>query len=275
MLYATAFYTNYGTIRDSYPQGSKEQKQFIQDINTILDHLLATTSGVASADLAMKLLGIVIEIAKSVRNPQEGPANEQRALIRSLAEAIENGWQLKDIRKPISIGGRTYILDLVLYNGNYRLEESGETVRALCVINFYDIERTPVSSIMDEIIAIMQNIDKLLQEYGANFSIIGAVLVGEVSADWFAAYLDWLLTNLRGLYGESNAAIFVIWFDTYGRLWFVCIGRGCNDMSSSQRQREACIQAGQDPNCGARERERMSNTDIVEPPSGGTVSYSP
>ncbi len=180
------------------------------------------------------------------------------------------GWFLKGIRKKV--GGKS--IDLVLYQPAYRLLGSLELVRALSLINFYECggncERIK-DRIMEELAAIMENLERLLRGYEADFAIVGLVIVDP------SVGLESIIEAIYDAYGNTEAAIFVVWTDPSGQGWFVCIGSGCGKMSPQQRKEEACRQAGLGPNCNFREWIYQKPSTVEPPPSdnGGPVEWTP
>lgn len=92
-------------------------------------------------------------------------------------------------------------------------------------------------------------IRRLAEFFGVrfNFGLIGAVLVGATSVGQISGMLD----ALRNAYRNWDGAIFIVWVDSAGRVWFVCIGQGCGLLTSSQQQEVACMLAGRSTDCGA------------------------
>lgn len=76
------------------------------------------------------------------------------------------------------------------------------------------------------------------------------LMVGATSISQIAG----MIQTLRDRWGYWAGVIFVVWVDASGKVWFACISQGCNLLSPFQQQQEACMLAGQGPNCGAQRR---------------------
>lgn len=188
----------------------------------------------------------------------------------------EYGWDLMDIKMTIRYGGKEYHIDLVLLKRGYWLgpDQGGRYVNALSLINFYacggQCDRIQ-DRIMGELHAIMNNLESLLRFYNADFGIVGLVIVDPTTGTGDG--------GLQGIFNQielaliangnpENAAVFMVWTDSSGQLWFACFGQGCNQMTDSQRRREACRMAGKKAGCGAREWVR-NNEGVPPPPKEG------
>lgn len=115
---------------------------------------------------------------------------------------------------------------------------------------------------MGELAAIMDNLERLLRGYEANFAIIGLVIVDP------SVGLESIISAIYNAHGNTEAAIFVVWTDPLGQGWFVCIGQGCGKMSSQQRRDEACRHAGLPPGCSFREwiYQKPDSGELPPPP---------
>lgn len=124
---------------------------------------------------------------------------------------------------------------------------------------------------MGELAAIMDNLGQLLKEYGANFAIIGLVIVDP------SVGLEAIIKAIYDQYNSTEAAIFVIWTDPSGQGWFVCIGGECGKMSPNQRRDEACRQSGQAPGCNMKEwvYKKPDSSDPPPEDDGGPVEWNP
>lgn len=189
--------------------------------------------------------------------------DQYKALIRVLAQAVGTyGWDLEGIRKILTVRDpqtgqeKQVLVDLILRDKHYWLEGTQSYVDALFLIEFYNCfgscDVTAQKFILEWTSLIMNNLDQILKSYGAEFGIVGVVIVDKTEGSGDDG-MEELLRALQNAYGYSDGAIFVVWTDSSGQIWFACIGKGCSRMSSSQRKREACMLAGRMPLCGAKE----------------------
>jgi len=249
------FVRAYELARLSYV-GPGELAQYDLDIFKILDFLANNPNrpGPETAFFAwMGLLNILEGLAgraEPFRDPAAPRTTEERkALIRVAAQAIENGWLLMGIQYTYQpyIGGPVYFFPLVVRDPNFRLGD-GRRVRAIFGIGFFQVgPGFDPNRVLAWVAQAIQGFDSGLALRGVYFRMIGAVMVGQASIGQIGGMID----ALRNAYGNRDGAIFVVWVDANGRVWFVCIGQGCNLLSPTQQQREACMLAGQGPDCGA------------------------
>jgi hypothetical protein len=268
-VWAYEFWLQFQLALKEYPP--EEREQYRKDVEDLLQHLIDTVVDPQErANLAEGLKAVISEIAK------RDNVKENKALLHVAAVSVRGagdggyGWFLKGVRKKV--GGKS--IDLVLYKPGYYLEGSGTLVDALSLINFYECRgncEQIKDRIMGELAAIMNNLNRLLKEYGANFAIIGLVIVDP------SVGLGSIIQEIYNTYGNTDAAIFVIWTDPSGQAWFVCIGNGCGKMSSRQRRDEACRQAGQAPGCNIKEwvYTVYNPSDPPPPEDSGPISLTP
>ncbi len=274
LFFAQIFASEYELTWKSLPHS--ERPGFEEDIKTILGHLKGIADKRKAGELLKKLQTVINQVRNSVLKDQ------YKALIRTAAQAIANGWDLEDIeriltvRDPLSGKQKQVLVDLVLRDKHYWLEQSREYVDALFLIRFYNCfgscDVTAQAFIRNWVGTIVNTLDQILSEYGANFGIVGVVIVDR--SEGSGAYgMEETLRALKNAYGESNVAIFVVWTDLNGQIWFSCIGKGCSRMTSSQRQREACMLAGRPPLCNAQ--EWIIKLGSPAPPDPGVVKVTP
>jgi hypothetical protein len=259
-----------------------ERLDFEQDIKTILRYL----KGMADKQKAGELLIALREVLEKVRNSVI--KDQYKALIKVLARAVGTyGWDLEDIEKILTVRDprsgkeKKILVQLVLRQRHYWLEQSQMYVDALFLIEFYNClgacDVTARDFILGWVGDIVNNLDQILRSYGAEFGIVGVVIVDRTEGS--GAYgMEKLLNTLQNAYGESNVAIFVVWTDSSGQIWFSCIGKGCSQMTSSQRKREACMLAGRWPGSGCGAREWIIKKGELPPPPDddkGPVKLTP
>jgi hypothetical protein len=249
------FVRAYELARLSYV-GPGEQAQYDLDIFKILDFLANNPNrpGPETAFFAwMGLLNILEGLAgraEPYRFPSAPRTTEERkALIRVAAQSIDNGWRLMGIQyiyQPY-IGAPVYFFPLVVWDPNFRLRD-GRVVRAIFGIGFFQVgPGFDPNRVLEWVAQAIQGFDSGLARSGVYFRMIGAVMVGQASIGQIGGMID----ALRNAYNNWDGAIFVVWVDANGRVWFVCIGRGCDLLSPTQQQQNACMLAGQSPDCGA------------------------
>jgi hypothetical protein len=249
------FVRAYELARLSYV-GPGEQAQYDLDIFKILDFLANNPNrpGPETAFFAwMGLLNILEGLAgraEPYRFPSAPRTTEERkALIRVVAQSIDNGWRLMGIQyiyQPY-IGAPVYFFPLVVWDPNFRLRD-GRVVRAIFGIGFFQVgPGFDPNRVLEWVAQAIQGFDSGLARSGVYFRMIGAVMVGQASIGQIGGMID----ALRNAYNNWDGAIFVVWVDANGRVWFVCIGRGCDLLSPTQQQQNACMLAGQSPDCGA------------------------
>jgi hypothetical protein len=259
-VWAFDFWTQFELALKEYPP--EERPQYRRDVADILQHLIDTvTDPQQRANLADGIKSVISDIAKG------NAVKENKALLHVAAVSVRGtedggyGWFLKGVRKRV--GGKS--IDLVLFKPGYYLAGSETWVDALSLVNFYECggncERIK-DRILGELAAIMDNLGQLLKEYGANFAIIGLVIVDP------SVGLASIIQAIYDQYNGTEAAIFVIWTDPGGQSWFVCIGQGCGKMSSQQRRDEACRHAGLPAGCSFREwvYQKPSEGELPPPP---------
>jgi hypothetical protein len=250
------FVRAYELARLSYV-GPGEQAQYDLDIFKILDFLANNPNrpGPETAFFAwMGLLNILEGLAgraEPYRFPSAPRTTEERkALIRVVAQSIDNGWRLMGIQyiyQPY-IGAPVYFFPLVVWDPNFRLRD-GRVVRAIFGIGFFQVgPGFDPNRVLEWVAQAIQGFDSGLARSGVYFRMIGAVMVGQASIGQIGGMID----ALRNAYNNWDGAIFVVWVDANGRVWFVCIGRGCDLLSPTQQQQNACMLAGQSPDCGAK-----------------------
>nr|BAL52658.1 hypothetical protein HGMM_F02E06C22 [uncultured Acetothermia bacterium] len=227
--------------------------QFERDVNTVLDYLLGLLGNPSKAgQLLNQLLSVLQEISK------EQALIQNKALIRTLAQGIIEGWGVENIRQSILVKDKNtgiekrVVVDIILRDQDYWLEGAQRMVDALFLVNFFTCTGSCDQyggHIFEWFIAVAAGIDSLLQQYGANFGIIAGLIVDPVNYD----QIDEFIFNLALELHNSSAAVFVVWTSPDGQVHFVCIGGGCQQMSAAQRRRHACLIAGKPRNCGAQE----------------------
>jgi hypothetical protein len=270
------FVRAYELARLSYV-GPGEQAQYDLDIFKILDFLANNPNrpGPETAFFAwMGLLNILEGLAgraEPYRFPSAPRTTEERkALIRVAAQAIENGWRLLGIQyiyQPY-IGGPLYFFPLVVWDPNFRLRD-GRVVRAIFGIGFFQVgPGFDPNRVLEWVAQAIQGFDSGLARSGVYFRMIGAVMVGQASIGQIGGMID----ALRNAYNNWDGAIFVVWVDANGRVWFVCIGRGCDLLSPTQQQQNACMLAGRSPDCGA---ERWTGGSTSGSSSSPVVQITP
>jgi hypothetical protein len=265
-----------------------EQTEFMENIHAIVKYIDERVADDKHAyDLLMKLEDMVKRI-------KDFGLSEDKTLISALGISLRiYGWDLIDIKLKVRYRGQEYHIDLVLLKRGYWLgpDENGRYVNVLSLINFYgcggQCNQIRLEAIRlfigGELNAIMYNLDSLLRYYEADFGIVGLVITDQT------AYTG--ANGLQGIFNEinlaliangnpENVAIFLVWTDSTGQLWFTCFGKGCDQMTPSQRKREACRMAGKGPGCGAKEWMwiRKEAQELPPPPDddeGRPVQWTP
>jgi hypothetical protein len=255
------FVKAYELARLSYI-GPAEQGQYDLDIFKILDFLANHPNrpgNVGSFNAWLGLLNILEGLA-GYGQPFQLPdgtilpgtprtTEERKALIRVAAQAIENGWLLMGIQYVFSLDvryGPHYFFPLFLKNPTYQLRD-GRMVSAVFGIGFFQVgPGFDPNRVLEWVAQAIQGFNIMAPDH-LYFRMIGAVMVGQASIGQIGGMID----ALRNAYNNWDGAIFVVWVDANGRVWFVCIGRGCDLLSPTQQQQNACMLAGQSPDCGA------------------------
>jgi hypothetical protein len=277
----------YRLIIDAAAQrySGNEQTEFMENIHAIVQYIdERVTDDKHAYDLLMKLEDVVKRI-------KDFGLSEDKTLISALGISLRiYGWDLIDIKLKVQYRGQEYHIDLVLLKRGYWLgpDENGRYVNVLSLINFYgcggQCNQIRLEAIRlfigGELNAIMYNLDSLLRYYEADFGIVGLVITDQT------AYTG--ANGLQGIFNEidlaliangnpENVAIFLVWTDSTGQLWFTCFGKGCDQMTPSQRKREACRMAGKGPGCGAKEWIRKEAQELPPPPDDdeGPVQWTP
>jgi hypothetical protein len=277
----------YSLIIDAAAQrySGNERTEFMENIHAIVQYIDERVADDKHAyDLLMKLEDVVKRI-------KDFGSSEDKTLISALGISLRiYGWDLIDIKLKVRYRGQEYHIDLVLLKRGYWLgpDENGRYVNVLSLINFYgcggQCDQIRLEAIRlfigGELNAIMYNLDSLLRYYEADFGIVGLVITDQT------AYTG--ANGLQGIFNEialaliangnpENVAIFLVWTDSTGQLWFTCFGKGCDQMTPSQRKREACRMAGKGPGCGAKEWIRKEAQELPPPPDDdkGPVQWTP
>jgi hypothetical protein len=278
-LLASIFYDRMMTAAASI-NDPVDRDQFIENIKIIVRHL-ASRVGEDPGQMALLLGELWLLVEQDLLTPQTTEVRrEALALISVAATSIKTyGWDLVNIRRKITgRDGRQYTIDLMLYKVGLEIGEGA--VNTLSMINFYgcpggrcspELLRTIENRIAGELDAIMSNFTSLLQEYNADFGIVGLVIIDpttSVGEDGLQSIFNQIELALIANGNPENAAIFMVWTDSTGQLWFACFGQGCNRMTSGQKRREACRLAGKASPCRAREWV-VNNEGIPPPPKEG------
>lgn len=262
-----------GARNVAYPT-AVEKLQFDLDIFKILDFLANNSMMNQFPRTALAAMMGLFNILQGLAGygqpfPFDGAprtTEERKALIRVAAQAIDNGWVLWGIQF-IPPGAPHNYFPLLLRQPAYQLQ-NGRIVNAVFGIGFFQtgpgFDPNRVLQWVDQAI---QGFNRIFPAH-LNFRMIGAVMVGATSI----SQISGMIGTLRDAYWFWDGAIFVVWVDASGKVWFVCIGQGCNLLSPSQQQREACMLAGRSPDCGA---QHWYGGGTQDPPSSPAVQITP
>jgi hypothetical protein len=242
------FVRAYELARLSYI-GPAEQGQYDLDIFKILDFLANNPNRPGNQGAFTVWLGLlnILEGLVGRADPFPFPAaprttEERKALIRVAAQAIENGWWLWGVQYTI----QGYFFPLFIKNPAYRLQD-GRMVSAVFGIGFFQVgPGFDPNRVLEWVAQAIQGFNIMAPDH-LYFRMIGAVMVGQASIGQIGGMID----ALRNAYNNWDGAIFVVWVDANGRVWFICIGRGCDLLSPTQQQQNACMLAGRSSDCGA------------------------
>ena len=226
---------SYEWARNNVYSTDAERQQFHADICTILQH-------VSGKPHALLVVGGLLSLLEGMRLE---PA-EKKAAIRVAAQGITNGWQLSALNFYDS--QLNFVVPVLLSNPNYPTRQGFR--RALFAIGFFNIQG--FAGLGFDPNRILEWVNRAVQFLNAaatadDLRMIGAVLVGATSIGQIGGMID----ALRNAYSNWDGAIFVVWVDANGRVWFVCIGRGCDLLSPTQQRQNACMLAGRSSDCGA------------------------
>ncbi|MEM4402423.1 MAG: choice-of-anchor D domain-containing protein, partial [Candidatus Caldarchaeum sp.] len=255
--------------------GSRAQ-ELKENINVVLDIFNSGQySDVDAGRLLIQLMSVLDEMARGIA------VDQNEALTRTLARTMESQlWRVIDIRIALVVGDprtgiqQRVIIDLVFRNHYYRLENVQRSVDALFLVNFFECGgdcKNYSDHILQWFETVAAGIDSILAQYGAEFGIITGVIVGSTDS----SQLTDLIFALYDQFSSSQAAIFIVWTDPSGQVWFACIGVGCAAMSATQRRKQACLAAGKRIGCGAKEVEVIKLPSDLPPPPPGPAEITP
>jgi len=216
----------------------EERQQLHSDVCTILQHI-------PRGD--MRVFHVVGALFEAIFKNMHIDPVVHKAIIRVAAQGITNGWQLMALDR---VGG-PLPFRIVFYHPNFLTTQGPR--QTLFLVNFFNVSGFDPNNVIDWISKTIRDWNVRLMAaqrlfgVNANFGLIGAVLVGATSVGQISGMLD----ALRNAYRNWDGAIFIVWVDSAGRVWFVCIGQGCGLLTSSQQQEVACMLAGRSTDCGA------------------------
>lgn len=168
------------------------------------------------------------------------------------------------------IGGK-YLVHVVL---SLTLPHGAGPLRVFTVYLQFDNCSTNCLATSDRILGFLgAAVDDLKN---CNCGIIGYTFTNS-RADW--SQINSIMDTAQQKWGGVNIAIFFVAteHDSSGHaiVHFRCIGQMCANLTPEQRREEACLQAGQGPNCDAREEQKFQRTVPLIPESETPSTISP
>jgi hypothetical protein len=244
----------YEWARNNVYSDDAERQQLQTDICTILQHISGRPE-------ALLVVGGLLSLLEGMRLE---PA-EKKAAIRVAAQGITNGWRLSALNFFDARLG--FVVPVLLYNPRYPTRQGLKST--YFAIGFFNIQGfAGLGFDPNRILNWVNSAVQLLNEVTVDLRMIGAVLVGNTSIEQIRGVIN----ALQSSYSNWGGAIFVVWVDGAGRVWFVCIGQGCDLLSPTQQQQNACMLAGRSPDCGA---ERWTGGSTSGSSSSPVVRITP